>query len=63
MTFTTENCVTSADAYPLNYQLSVVKADGELEIITERNSEPSFTGVGKPKLEGSDNRTYIITVS
>ncbi|XP_054758721.2 uncharacterized protein LOC129264802 [Lytechinus pictus] len=60
--FTTENCVTSVDAYPLNYQLSVVKADGELEIITEKNSEPSFTGVGKPKLEGSDNRTYVITV-
>ena len=63
VTFTTENCVTSADAYPLDYQLSVLKEDGSWEILSEKNSEPSFTGVGKPRLEGNDTRVYVITVS
>ncbi|XP_071499141.1 uncharacterized protein [Diadema antillarum] len=62
VTFTTENCVTSADAYPLNYQLFVVGEDGNYEAISEQNSEPSFSGIGKPKLDDSDIRVYIIKV-
>ncbi|KAJ8045834.1 Polycystic kidney disease 1-related protein [Holothuria leucospilota] len=62
VTFLTENCVTSSDAYPLNFQLFVEKDDGSYEAVTEKKSEPSISGIGKPKLDGSDTRTYIMKV-
>lgn len=60
--FLMENCVTSADAYPLSFQLFVDKGDGSYEAVTEKKSEPSITGIGKPKLDSSDTRTYLMNV-
>lgn len=57
-----ENCVTSADAYPLSFQLFVEKSDGSYEAVTEKKSEPSINGIGKPKLDSSDTRTYLMNV-
>ena len=58
-----ENCAADESAYPLTYQIFVTRDDeGTLEAVTERLSEPSTSGVGKPARTGASNNTFVVEV-
>ncbi|XP_077988425.1 uncharacterized protein LOC144442926 [Glandiceps talaboti] len=58
-----ENCVADEDAYPLSYQIFIVKDDdGNTEAVNQKGSEPSTSGVGKPARDGYNNNTFVARV-
>ncbi|XP_077988424.1 uncharacterized protein LOC144442925 [Glandiceps talaboti] len=58
-----ENCVADEDAYPLSYQIFMVKDDdGNTEAVNQKGSEPSTSGVGKPVRDGYNNNTFVARV-
>ena len=60
----TENCAADETAYPLTYQIFVTRDDqGTLEAVSQRLSEPSTRGVGKPARTGTSNNTFVVQVS
>jgi len=58
-----ENCVADEDAYPLSYQIFLVKDDdGNVEAVNQKGSEPSVSGVGKPARAGTSSNAFVARV-
>ena len=63
ITFSVDNCVTAASAYPLTYQMyRVIDTDGNTEAITEKQTVPTFNTVGKAARKGTTQNTFLVKV-